>query len=399
MTNAVSESEGKASVGMVNEFQLGLYVYDAIYKNSDIAVEKKKSIDEGLGLNSLVENKDGDDVTVQEYFTDEAKGKGIIEIPYSVFVELGDVANLETNYSTGLTIADGKTAIYPRNLLWNRYLNTHSIFVISNGKREADYAVDGSVPAEKKDVTEPTNYYGGGFDDYKKYDKTAEPGKINYGSLTRFVSNSKFSVNPDARFLSDEKGNVIIGVRSKFGIHLMIVEKSAYDFDSKVKLEDYYTTLIPTDDGYPTVPAGEHTYVDLINTKSQSDYKSRADAVKSAIKGFDSTYDYRLYEELRSWDGIDATNEKNTKLFDAIQNYIDLQREKNQYTQKDGIEKVWKSYVDLLNTQDHYRTGLTGADCRIIPEGCKIAFTKTTLDMNDPDTQKLFKQGGYCYGK
>lgn len=388
MTNAITVTDGKAALGMVKEFQLGIYAYDAIIKNSD----KSDAIDEGLGLNTKVH----DAVTAKEYFTTERK---IVEIPYSVFVELGDVADLESNYSTGLSVAEGKAAVFPRNLLWNRYLNNHGIFVITNGKRETNYAVDGSVPTEntKRDMNAPTDGYFDpeGADTYTHYETGVA--SINYANLPRFKANAKLSANANARYLSDEKDNLIIGVRSQFGIHLMIVEKSAYDFDAAVKLEDYYTTLVPTDQGYPTVPAGDHTYVDFINTKDNEVIKSRAEAVKSAIKGFDSTYDYRLYEELKTWDGIDSANETNKKLFNSIQEYIDLQREKNQYNQIDGIEEVWKSYYELLETQYHYRHDLTKD--RVIPEGCKIAFTKTTLDMNDPATKALFSEGGYCYGK
>ena len=44
----------------------------------------------------------------------------------------------------------------------------------------------------------------------------------------------------------DEKGNVIIGVRSEFGIHLMIVERSVYEWTSNgTTLDQYYTTFTP----------------------------------------------------------------------------------------------------------------------------------------------------------
>ena len=374
MTNAISGGK----LQMVNEFQLGIYGYDAIVKNEN----KNADVDKGLGLDVNVEGK-----TVKEYFKD----RGIVEIPYSAFKELGDVAELEANEATGLSVLDGKTALYPRNLLWNRYFNNHGIFVITNGAREAntDFDANGQKTLnEVHDQTSSASYYDG-KDAYIKYNEAEK--KIDYTKLKGFKANEKFA-NANEKVLSDEHGNVIIGVRSEFGIHLMIVEKSAYDYDATTKLEDYYTTAIPGESDYPTLAAGEHTYVDFINTQNKSEWNTRAETAKSAIKSFDSTYDYRLYEMLSTSEDIDAENASNTKIFNAINNYIALQREKNQNEQQEGLKDVWKKYVDLLETQDFYREDL--AD-RIVPEGCKIAFTSNLT----AEQKKAFEEGGACYVK
>ena len=391
MTNAISGEK----LGMVNEFQLGIYAYDAIVKNGagtrDGSNEHPYNvIDEGLGLDDEVE---GMKVSLS------LNALGIREIPYSVFVELGDVAKLENNYLTGLSVEDGKSALFPRNLLWNRYLNNHSIFVITNGSRDANYNLTG-IPNESRDVKVAGAYYDGVDASYtQKYDTT--PVSIDYSKLAGFKANAKFAQDAKEKVLCDERGNVIIGVRSEFGIHLMIVEKSAYDYDGTVKLEDYYTTALPKDDDYPTIPAGEHTYVDFIYSDEQSEYKTRSETIKSAIKGFDSTYDYRLYEELRSLEGVDANSDSNKAMFGLIDNYIDLQREKNKNEQEDGLQKVWETYFNMLATQDYYRNGVrntASADTyndRIVPEGCKIAFTSNLT----AEQKKIFEEGGYCYVK
>ena len=400
MTNAISGEK----LGMVNEFQLGIYAYDAIVKNGagDRDANTYNVIDNGLGLSKKLE----DGTVVADAFA----VRGIVEIPYSVFVELGDVAELENNYVTGLPVEDNKSALYPRNLLWNRYLNNHNIFVITNGKRDSDtdnyVPYNTAEPDESRDVKSSASYYTAA-DAYAKYDGTGTA--IDYSKLGGFKANKNFLNDGGTidttteRVLSDERGNVIIGVRSEFGIHLMIVEKSAYDYNAAVKLEDYYTTYLPTEtDKYPTVPAGDHTYVDFIYSDKQQEYKTRSDTVKSAIKGFDSTYDYRLYEELREYEGVDK--EKNAKLFNAINEYIDLQREKNKNEQEDGLKKVWQTYFDLLETQDYYRLDIKATNDRVVPEGCKIAFTKdiSTLGLNADQKARwkaAFEEGGKCYVK
>ena len=387
MTNAVTSG----SLGMVNEFQLGIYAYDAIKKNS----AKSAVVDAGLGLDKASE--EGSATTVKQYFT----ARGIVEVPYSVFKELGDVADLETNALTGLQVEDGKSAIYPRNLLWNTYLNNHSIFVITNGNRVAT-DLNKTNPANL-DKTSSAAYFEGEdtYVPFQKYGETAAQydarvlaNKIDYTKLAGFKANAGFAGDKE-KVLCDENDNVIIGVRSTYGIHLMIVQKSAYDYDGTVSLEDYYTTSIPSDSDYPKDASGNplQTYVNFISSVNKSEYNTRADAVKSAVKGFDSTYDYRLYETLTS----DNTqfSEKTLKLFENINDYISIQREKNAQSQNDGLEDVWQKYIELLEVQDYYRH-LPQENNRLISEGCKIAFTGT---LTTEAQKQQYEEGGACYVK
>ena len=386
MTNAISGGK----LGMVNEFQLGIYAYDAIIKRGTTS---NAVIDKGLALGKKTDTDSTK--TVKEYFTD----RGVVEIPYSAFKELGDVADLENNYATGLPVLEGKTDLYPRNLLWNRYFNNHGIFVITNGSRYADASFDKDTGAadikEAHDKTSSATYYGTGVDAYnKKYDGTAV--EINYADLKGFNKVAGFDGENERILTTNEKNpKVIIGVRSEYGIHLMLVEKSIYDYNSTVDLEKYYTTYIPSDDEYPEIPADEHTYVDFIQSNNNSEYNTRAEAVKSAIKGFDSTYDYRLYEWLTATNGI-RDIEKNKEILELIDEYIKLQREKNAQAQEDGMIDVWNTYIDLLETQDFYRNTLSD---RIVPEGCKIAFTKDLTAEQKKELEAAYKEGGACYVK
>ena len=398
MTNNISSGK----LGMVNEFQLGIYAYDAVEYHS--AEAGKEVINEGLGLNKVVDK--ATNKTAKAYLED----RGIIEIPYSVFKELGDVADLEANFDTGLSVEDGKSAIYPRNLLWNRYLNNHSIFVITNSARQGtldvtDNAKDATTGKWTNRETVDTNSttYITGADTYVKYDETEA--KINYENLPGFKNASStvpLKANADflaanEKVLADEKGNVIIGVRSEFGIHLMIVERSAYEWSlNGTTLEQYYTTLTPSDKDYPKDDQGNAltTYVNFIETVNKSEYNTRAETIRNAIKGFDSTYDYRLYEDLlaKANDVINLQDDTTSKLVSAINNYISVQREKNEHNQDVGMEEVWKTYYELLENQDFYRHELD----RIVPEGCKIGFTNKNLT---EEQKKAYEEGGRCYVK
>ena len=398
MTNAISSGK----LGMVNEFQLGIYAYDAITYHAALNTGtdgKPTILAKSLGLDRIVKDKDGDDWSVENYFEG-----AIQEIPYSVFVELGDVADQETNETTGLPVEDGKAAIYPRNLLWNRYLNNHGIFVITNSER-GNIVNAGSTGPEEIDVNtgeyEATQTVALKDGTTKTIDYTDTVGMKGFN---RDLKDSAFATG-GKKVLADEQGNIIIGARSEFGIHLMIVQKSIYEFseggtETEVpSLDEYYTTAGPgsKDGKYPTytkdgVTYDKSTYVNFINTVKTTEYKTRAEDVRGKIKGFDSTYDYRLYEELVETSGISETSESTQEILGLINDYIDLQRTKNEDAQDEGMKDVWQTYVDLLETQKFYRHELN----RIIPEGCKIAFTKTNLST----TEKAdYEEGGRCYVK
>lgn len=426
MTNAISSGK----LGMVNEFQLGIYAYDALNLNTpEDDAHINQVLEEGLGLDRKINVKNPafnpanpesesnpryKEQTVRNYF--QSAVRHINEIPYSVFVELGDVADQENNESTGLPVEDGKAAIYPRNLLWNRYLNNHGIFVITNSARPANAAITGSendtidVNSGSYLETETLTLKDGSTKSLRYVDGTGEGQKSPLVGFNRVTSAGALITeddhdNENKRVLADEQGNVIIGVRSEFGIHLMIVQKSIYEFSAggdttKVpSLEEYYTTAVPgsKDGKYPTykvdgVDHDKETYVNFINTVKTTDYRTRADDVRSKIKGFDSTYDYRLYEDLIANSNVDMSNESTKEVIELINDYIDLQRTKNEDAQEEGMKEVWQTYAELLELQDFYRHELN----RIVPEGCKIAFTKSTLSAAE---KAAYEEGGRCYVK
>ena len=412
MTSAASSG----SLGMVNEFQLGIYAYDSVLSGR---TEVTEEISKGLGLsskisadlyNSLTNGSETDEKTVKE--TLEKLGLG--ELPYAKVVELGLAAEIENNKATGLKIADGKSALYPRNILWNRYFNRHNAFVITN--RVVDeataYADTTNSATTIADVTAlesqelNTKTTGVTYSDtqsVKRYDN-AEAQAIAFADLPRFQENTNI-LAAGGKVLTDENNNVIIGVRSTYGIHLMVVQKSILDYaNSDITLDEYYTTAVPGDADYPKAADGsdKQTYVNLITTTNKSDYNTRAETVRNAIKGFDSTYDYRLFDLLSGKDDgirdtLFNTESDGYQLLSEIDNYVALQREKNLYDQGEGIANVWKTYLELLDVQKDYRQDIpaAGQTMRLIPEGCKVHFyaDDTTIDADE------YKEGGLCYVK
>ena len=292
------------SLGMVNEFQLGIYAYDNLYTaNKDDAYAG--IIQKGLGI------------------TDDVKADlpaGVVEIPYEAFVKLGKYAAATTD-KEGNKIANGSEALYPRNILWNKYLNLHNVFVIKNAK-------DGAALFGNDKASDEFAYENLASDEAFEATAAKVPG-----------------FNTTTGYLEDERGNVIIGVRSQYGIHFMIIEESMYDY---ANLATYYSTKLPSDEGY-----SPDSYVGFIEGSTE-DAKKRADEVKSKITSFDATYDYRLYTYLTGKVDMKFT-EAASDLEAKIERYIGSSKINNAYKQEDGLTKVWRTYTELLEVQETNR--------------------------------------------
>ena len=348
MTNAATSG----SLGMVNEFQLGLYAYDNLYDAANVADAAAADIKEGLGI------------------TDEVKAAlpaNAVEVPYEAFVKLGEYADVIAD-KEGNKLANGSTTVYPRNILWNKYLNLHNVFVIKNAPTGASNF--GAANA----ADEFDNLCGSG-----EYDS----------SLKNF--------NADG-YLCDENGNVIIGVRSQYGIHFMIIEESMYDY---AELATYYSTKLPGDEGYSS-----DSYVGFIQSQSNEDYKKRADDVKSKITSFDATYDYRLYEYLKTQVTVKFSGAAEG-LGEEIDSYIEKTQENNAFKQEDGLQKVWRTYNELLGVQEDNRDmmfdivnikGETQSNLtRLVSEAVADDFMKIYEGLGDATTYAKFAEGGLYY--
>ena len=306
MTNAATSG----SLQMVNEFQLGLYAYDSIYRaHSTEEAVADAAIKEGLGITAEVINKMPANVGV---------------VPYEAFIKLNDYAEATTDYY-GNELAKGSTALYPRNIIWNKYFNRHNVFLIKDAKVGASKFGDAHANEEFNnpinDTPIGTNLAGFNADGY----------------LTAGKDND----------------NLIIGVRSEFGIHFMVIEKSMYDYTT---LDTYYDTKVPGQDNYNE---NADSYVNYVS--SESERKQRGEDLKSKITSFDSTYDYRLYSYLTGADKYQSNIEFKGAaegLDASIKNYIDFLKADNASKQEDGLEKVWKTYYRMLEKQEFDRNRL-----------------------------------------
>lgn len=332
------------TTSFVNEFKLGIYAYDAVYsKNSSDDYIKNET----LGLTEEVEHK--------------LDTIGLAYVPYAAFEAINEYKDVDTD-EAGHQVNDGNANYYPRNIYWNKYLNRHNVFVITNN-------TVGEYADVYSDIT------GDGIDPVQ-IDASihqAVDGRTGF----RYVDG--LSKDNHQLILTDEEARPIICVRSDHGIHFMIIEKSAFEDD----VDDYYSTKIPGDEGYDA-----DSFVGYLKTTATDDYKKRAKTIEEKIKGFDSTYDYRVFEELLAGENGKVTfySEGDINLEKAVADYIASQRDYNSWNALKTMNESWRTYLELIDVQNSNRVAE-----RLIPEMCALKF-------KDGNTDPEFKdEHGGCY--
>ena len=340
------------STSFVNEFKLGIYAYDAIY--SGRAAAATEQVESGLGMLGTVGG---------ETVHDKLESIGLSYVPYGIFELLNEVKEYDTD-EDGHQVNEGNSLYFPRNIYWNKYLNRHNVFVITNNKVGEGTSVYTSVNGDDITATDvDTNI------------TAAAAGQCGF----RYVE----GVSKDASqlILTDENENPIVCVRSQHGIHFMIIEKSIYDND----VDAYYSTAVPGDDDYD-----KNSFVGYVDKAEAATYKSRAKDIESKITDFDSTYDYRLYEYFLKEEGTKVSfyNVDNSiDIESAVNNYVASQREYNYWNVAKSLNDSWRTYIELIDVQNANRA----EGKRMIHELCAIKFRQGNSD------DEYTKETGECY--
>lgn len=305
------------STGYVNEFKLGVYAYENLFS-------KKADGDEVIGIPNVGDYKE---------VTKASFGSEFPEIPFKVFKEMKDYAGKVKDENEKAVIEDSAN-FYPRNIVYNKYLNRHSIAFITG--EEAD-----ALPADTKSTT--------GF--WKYGDEI--PGLSGKVVLSVKVAGAWTPVLA-ARAGSDYQG-----------IHFIVIDRSPFtETDAAgVSLSNYYTTYYPEQSGYPEVGSAK-TYVNF-SSSSSDDTKQRATDLKSKLKSFDSDklnkYIFKKYFKSQGLQIADADLDK------ALNKWLDRSLEKKQQETEESWLKTWNDYVETLRKQNSERT-------KLVSEACKIGY-------------------------
>ena len=323
------------NTSFINEFKLGIYAYEQLYSANKASDELKNSniymVDDfGTAYKNAV--KDMFDSTDPDV---------IPTVDLSVIDELKAIADKEAD-DAGKPVIENSTLVYPRNIIYNKYLNKHAVFFIENKALE--------------DTADP-NY----ADNIEKYVT-----KGNYRKISQL--GNKYILTADG-----DETKPIVAVRASSGgeqeIHLMVVNRSPFATgENLVSLSNYYTTYYPAQDYYPKDSSGNKldTYVNFL-TNDVSDTKGRAEEFASKLKSYNSDkLGKYIFKKYLSEENVKFEDEKLEK---ALMKWIDTSIEKANEEKDETWSKTWNEYLDKLSRQNSERT-------KLVPQACRLVYKK-----------------------
>ena len=331
----------------VNPFKLGIYAYENLY-NGDATIHAGAAAS-NLAMNATIKNNYYNAV---DYHAESVTGDDtglITTIPYGVFGKLQEYANV-TRDENNSTVNDDNSIFYPRNIMFNKYLNRFSLAFITPNDPVAPTVTDfDTVTESTKGGAEVAAYAAlPGFQDvtFSKADGTTYTQKVLVSSTNKPILVAR------------------AGTSDYQGVHFITIERDALvATENGVSLSEYYTTKFPTQNDYPQDDSGndKNTYVNFLDQDTK-DYKSRAESVESKIKSFDKNlnkYIFRTYLENQT------LVIKDEKLNTNLKTWMDKTIEKADRDAALDWEETWENYIHTLEQQKVERRKLVSEACAI----------------------------------
>lgn len=315
------------STGYVDEFKLGLYAYENLYgKDSAIASDPEQS---SIAL-------DDDQKAAYQLYDGSNAGK-IGKIPYTVFQGLEDLSKVTKGYNNS-SVHNDAALYYPRNVVFNEYLNKHAVSLI------AAEDIDGTAI----DTTSLLGFH-----------------TVFSGDTTKYLCAKYTYTSASGEYTYDYKPILVVraGTSDYQGIHFIVANRTPFEVaedGNGVDISNYYTTYFPGQKEYPTREVGTgdnkktvdlQTYVNF-NNLEDADAKSRAEALKSSITSYDSNLKkviYRVYKKAGSVKILDSELDK------TIEKWIDVTLEKQEFDDEKSWDKTWRNYISNLHQQKNER--------------------------------------------
>ena len=368
------------STSYVNEFKLGLYAYDTYFNTNE-------EVNSSLSSNSNPFNIPEDDATY-------VKSLGIASIPYGSLVKMYELKDVTTDDNNKI-VNDDDATYYPRNVLFNKYFNNHNLAFIT-----PDDLADADANLKLEDSDDLLNKHYTDLDEYGKWTNGAT--NSTYASMKGFQdvvlknydNNGNYTGTVTRKILCDNDGNPILVVRagtsSYQGIHFIVVNRSALEENKtvtnngetyNVPLNEYYANENPLTNSnginpdFPQTASGKQklTYMNSYSM-TYDDYSSRADEVKSKVKGFDSNYEMRIYTWLVDKLNIKFNTISGVNIGGRITNYIDQKRKSSEYSLLESNNQTWDNFIEQLEVQQSQRK------TKLIPETCALHFKEGFKD-------------------
>lgn len=314
----------------ISEFKLGVYAYEQFY------AENTSEVNDAIKM----DKKDDSDKVIYKKTVAETFDIGADEIPtvnYNVFKDLFSYAEKD-NDKDGEAVIEGSSLVKPRNIIYNKYLNIHSVYFIEKSGDDLDDEI--ALGAKSK---------------YRR---------LNGVSTNPYVLHAE--INGEYKPVIAVRGSS----QDKQEIHFIVINRSPYENDllgnptlpnrsvSGVSLSEYYTTFYPAEAGYPkdTNSKAKQTYVNFLSNED-SKTKARAEEFASKLKSYDSDK-IGKYIFLKYLNEEKITFGDNKTLAKALMNWIKTSLDKKSEEKKENWEKTVNDYLDKLDRQNAERSKL-----------------------------------------
>lgn len=435
------------ATSFVQGFQFGVYAYDMLFN-------AKNQVDGSFGAtqkenlswsdDAYFYNSKGQQVTLDTATAAGGVFEEIGQIPYGAAVALADDDTAE-NFPTGRMVNDhknnwtvngGDSTYMPRNILFNKYFNTHRIAVITPNRIAYDDKVDGA-----------TTVVGTEFNYSDVAGTPAEPSSLgvldaDYAALPGFQHDTT-GILPGigSNVMTTEQGKIILAVRGDSGtkgIHFIVVDRSplveyqkyiadaeipdseytvaadatyadaaAYEADTATdvtNLSDYYTMYKVGSNEYPTYTVGDEklnktTFVTNGIEKSASEYQKTIDSISSNITSYNGAIDTYMFEELVKTTNVrfNMDNAIVKQIVDNITKHSQQQRQKAIDEATDKLDESWQKYAEFLCREDQSREYRTDGGQKLISELVAVDYLG---DASNPDNPTgMWTVGGLGYKK
>ena len=406
------------STSFVQGFQYGVYAYDLFFNKSTHkdADAKKSAI--MYSEDAKFRNEKGEETLLSGATAAHGVLGEIGTIPFGAAVALANDQVNKNFPSQQYQVNDNDSAYMPRNVIWNKYFNSHRIAVITPNRIAYNDVVEAGFTQASEEAAATKYAEAEGY--YKKAaEDAAWKGTLDndYAKLPGFQNNTKDILDvKDAsgnaeNVLTNEKGQIILAVRGDSGtkgIHFIVVERSpliAYaGFDNGkyvettesssskdiTSLSEYYTFENPAESkSYPQYTHGDTkvnktTLITMGLDTTKENYKTNIEDLKSKVKAAYSsdldTYEVQyLVKETNAQFNVENATVKT--IMDSVYNYSKQQRKKNAEDAEKSIDEAWAKYAEFLLREDASRETRADGSQKLISE--VAALTYNTADARD----------------
>ncbi len=380
----------------VNEFKLGVYTYDLLINNQYNR--------EGMSdADQTIYDEKYDNLHIPTSVEEGLTGFGVTYIPYEVIQKLYDVRNVTT--ANGVSVYDGNEDYLPRNIYFNKYFQNRNIAFVTDERmltteeligqetvpdNWSSYNAEGNAMLTRKDAVSGETVFSD-IDADGHYETAGSDQTVINPTYERVADNKLFqplTINEVTKnVLCDTNGNPIMVVRnqeSSSGIHLIVIERSAFDTTGatekepwKSTIEEYYAPVSPKDtdsfvngkpdwniDDFPSYKDGEvtvpkKTYVQTEKITANSDvndtvanYTARVSTLSGEIKGTIDTYDTYFWLN----PGKYALNKiANSDVQAMVNTYIEKEINATEESSAQTLEDSWINYLNSIVQQTRER--------------------------------------------